>query len=194
MLNDLLVIGTGISGLTFAIKAAEQNPKLNITIISKGNISEGNTRYAQGGIAVVRNLQDDSIDKHIQDTIIAGDGECDSRVVKFVVEEANSRLNELINWGAEFDMNKEKLDLGIEGGHSEKRIVHYKDQTGKQIQDVLSTKIKSFPNINLLENHTLVDLITDHHSIEKKGRCYGAYVISQEKNKLNIERLKVHKR
>ena len=77
MLNDLLVIGTGISGLTFAIKAAEQNPKLNITIISKGNISEGNTRYAQGGIAVVRNLQDDSIEKHIQDTIIAGDGECD---------------------------------------------------------------------------------------------------------------------
>ena len=76
----------------------------------------------------------------------AGDGECDSRVVKFVVEEANSRLNELINWGAEFDMNKEKLDLGIEGGHSEKRIVHYKDQTGKQIQDVLSTKIKSFSN------------------------------------------------
>ena len=184
MLNDLLVIGTGISGLTFAIKVAEQNPKLNITIISKGNINEGNTRYAQGGIAVVRNLQDDSIDKHIQDTIIAGDGECDSRVVKFVVEEANSRLNELINWGAEFDMNKEKLDLGIEGGHSEKRIVHYKDQTGQQIQDVLSTKIKSFPNINLLENHTLVDLITDHHSIEKKGRCYGAYVISQEKEEI----------
>ena len=79
------------------------------------------------------------------------------------------QLDELINWGAEFDMNKEQLDLGIEGGHSEKRIVHYKDQTGKQIQDVLSTKIKSFPNINLLEKHTLVDLITDHHSIKKKA-------------------------
>ena len=117
-------------------------------------------------------------------TIVAGDGECDRSVVKFVVEEANARLDELINWGAEFDMNKEQLDLGIEGGHSEKRIVHYKDQTGKQIQDVLSTKIKSFPNINLLENHTLVDLITDHHSIEKKGRCYGAYVISQEKEEI----------
>ena len=85
MLNDLLVIGTGISGLTFAIKVAEQNPKLKITIISKGDISEGNTRYAQGGIAVVRNLKDDSIDKHIRDTIIAGDGECDRSVVKFVV-------------------------------------------------------------------------------------------------------------
>ena len=153
MLNDLLVIGTGISGLTYAIKAAEQSPKLKITIISKGGISEGNTRYAQGGIAVVRNLKDDSIDKHVQDTIAAGDGECDNRVVKFVVEEANARLDELINWGAEFDMNKEKLDLGMEGGHSEKRIVHYKDQTGKQIQDVLSTKIKSFPNINILENN-----------------------------------------
>ena len=184
MLNDLLVIGTGISGLTFAIKVAELNPKLKITIISKGDISEGNTRYAQGGIAVVRNLKDDSIDKHIRDTIIAGDGECDRSVVKFVVEEANARLDELINWGAEFDMNKEQLDLGIEGGHSEKRIVHYKDQTGKQIQDVLSTKIKGFSNIILLENHTLVDLITDHHSIEKKGRCYGAYVISQEKEEI----------
>ena len=184
MLNDLLVIGTGISGLTFAIKVAEQTPKLKITIISKGDMSEGNTRYAQGGIAVVRNLKDDSIEKHIQDTIIAGDGECDSHVVKFVIEEANARLNELINWGAEFDKNKEKLDLGIEGGHSEKRIVHYKDQTGKQIQDVLSKKLKSFPNINLLENHTLVDLITDHHSIEKRGRCYGAYVISQEKEEI----------
>ena len=123
-------------------------------------------------------MKDDSIDKHIQDTIIAGDGECDSHVVKFVIEEANARLNELINWGW-VRQNKE-LDLGIEGGHSEKRIVHYKDQTGKQIQDVLSKKLKSFPNIHLLENHTLVDLITDHHSIEKR-ECYGAYVISQEK-------------
>ena len=92
MLNDFLVIGTGISGLTFAIKVADLYPKLKITIISKGDISDGNTRYAQGGIAVVRNLKDDSIDKHIRDTIVAGDGECDRSVVKFVEEDIRSFL------------------------------------------------------------------------------------------------------
>ena len=184
MTKDILVIGTGISGLTFAIKVAEENPKLSLTLISKRDIYEGNTRYAQGGIAVVRNLKKDSTKKHIEDTLIAGDGACDSRVVKFVVEEANERLDELIHWGTAFDKKKELLDLGIEGGHSEKRIVHYKDQTGKQIQDVLISKVKSFPNITILENHTLVDLITDHHSKIKKNRCYGAYVISQEREEI----------
>ena len=176
MTKDILVIGTGISGLTFAIKVAEENPKLSLTLISKRDIYEGNTRYAQGGIAVVRNLKKDSTKKHIEDTLIAGDGACDTRVVKFVVEEANERLDELIYWGTAFDKKKELLDLGIEGGHSEKRIVHYKDQTGKQIQEVLISKVKSFPNITILENHTLVDLITDHHSKIKKNRCYGAYI------------------
>ncbi|OUW35069.1 MAG: L-aspartate oxidase [Flavobacteriaceae bacterium TMED179] len=182
--KDILVIGTGISGLTFAIKVAEKNPEISLTLISKRDIYEGNTRYAQGGIAVVRNLKKDSTKKHIQDTLIAGDGACDSRVVKFVVEEANERLDELIEWGTAFDKKEEFLDLGIEGGHSEKRIVHYKDQTGKQIQEVLTTKVKNFPNITILENHTLVDLITDHHSKIKKNRCYGAYVISQEREEI----------
>ena len=184
MTEDILVIGTGISGLTFAIKVAEKNPRISLTVISKRDIKEGNTRYAQGGIAVVRNLKKDSTQKHIFDTISAGDGVCDEDVVKFVIEEGNERLDELINWGTEFDKKKEKLDLGIEGGHSEKRIVHYKDQTGKQIQEVLTAKVKSFPNITILENHTLVDLITDHHSKRKKNRCYGAYVISQEQEEI----------
>ena len=116
MTKDILVIGTGISGLTFAIKVAEENPKLSLTLISKRDIYEGNTRYAQGGIAVVRNLKKDSTKKHIEDTLIAGDGACDTRVVKFVVEEANERLDELIYWGTAFDKKKELLDLGIEGG------------------------------------------------------------------------------
>ena len=184
MVKDILVIGTGISGLTFAIKVAEKNPKISITLISKGDINEGNTRYAQGGIAVVRNLKKDSTEKHINDTLIAGDGECNNEVVKFVVEEGNERLDELIKWGTEFDKKKEELDLVIEGGHSEKRIVHYKDQTGKQIQEVLTNRVKGFSNISLLENHTLVDLITDHHSTIKKNRCYGAYVISQEREEI----------
>ena len=174
MNKDILVIGTGISGLTFAIKVAEENPKTTLTLISKSDIKEGNTRYAQGGIAVVRNLKKDSTEKHLQDTLVAGDGACDPKVVKFVVEEANQRLDELINWGTAFDKKEKILDLGIEGGHSERRIVHYKDQTGKQIQEVLSAKVKSFSNITILENHTLVDLITDHHStIKKKPLLWG---------------------
>ena len=178
---DILVIGTGISGLTYAIKIAEKNPRINLTLISKNDINEGNTLYAQGGIAVVNNFKKDSIEKHIDDTIVAGDGLCNKDVVRFVIEEGIIRLNELINWGVEFDKKKDQFDLLIEGGHSEKRIFHNKDQTGKQIQKVLNEKVKSFPNITILENHTLVDLITDHHSKENKKRCYGAYVICKEK-------------
>ena len=178
MITDILVIGSGISGLTYAIKTREQNPDLQITIISKNNLLETNTRYAQGGIAVVSNFKQDSFDKHINDTIIAGAGKCDKRVVKFVVEEGSERLKELIDWGAHFDKKEEGYHLTKEGGHSEKRIVHYKDRTGLEIQQSLIRKIKTFKNISLLENHTLVDLITDHHTSTNYSRCYGAYVIS----------------
>jgi L-aspartate oxidase len=184
MVKDILVIGTGISGLTFAIHLAEENPEISMVLISKSDLNEGNTRYAQGGIAVVSNFKKDSFEKHIKDTIIAGDGACDPEVVKYVVEEGHYRLKELISWGTEFDTKKQKLDLAREAGHSEKRIVHYKDQTGLKIQEALIAKIKTFPNIQLLERHTLVDLITDHHSKAKANRCYGAYVISQEEEKI----------
>ena len=152
MITDILVIGSGISGLTYAIKTREQNPDLQITIISKNNLLETNTRYAQGGIAVVSNFKQDSFDKHINDTIIAGAGKCDKRVVKFVVEEGSERLKELIDWGAHFDKKEEGYHLTKEGGHSEKRIVHYKDRTGLEIQQSLIRKIKTFKNISLLEN------------------------------------------
>lgn len=178
MITDILVIGSGISGLTYAIKIGEQNPDLRLTMISKNNLLESNTRYAQGGIAVVSNFKKDSFDKHIQDTLIAGAGKCDKEVVRFVVEEGHERLQELMNWGAHFDKKKNSLHLTKEGGHSEKRIVHYKDRTGLEIQESLIRKIKTFPNISLLENHTLVDLITDHHTGSNHQRCFGAYVIS----------------
>ncbi|HAS19352.1 MAG TPA: L-aspartate oxidase [Flavobacteriaceae bacterium] len=184
MIKDILVIGTGISGLTFAIHLAEENPEVSMVLISKNELNEGNTRYAQGGIAVVSDFKKDSFEKHIEDTLSAGDGSCDPEVVRFVVEEGNERLQELIAWGTEFDTKKQKLDLAHEAGHSEKRIVHYKDKTGLQIQEALIEKIKTFPNIQLLERHTLVDLITDHHSKLKANRCYGAYVISQEEEKI----------
>ena len=184
MTVDVLVIGTGISGLTYAIYLGEKNPKFSVLLISKSDLNESNTRYAQGGIAVVSNFNNDSFEKHIADTLKAGAGRCNSEVVKFVIEEGHDRVQELIKWGAQFDKTKEKLDLSHEAGHSEKRIVHYQDQTGKQIQEALIAKIKTFPNIQLLERHTLVDLITDHHAKEKFNRCYGAYVISQEEEKI----------
>ena len=160
MITEILVIGSGISGLTYAIKIGEQNPKLQLTIISKNNLLESNTRYAQGGIAVVSNFQKDSHDKHIEDTLNAGAGKCDKEVVKFVVEEGHQRLQELMDWGTQFDKKEQVLHLTKEGGHSENRIVHHKDSTGLEIQESLIRKIKTFPNISLLENHTLVDLIT----------------------------------
>ena len=180
MTKDVLVVGTGISGLTYAIHVAEENPKVSMVLISKSDLNEGNTRYAQGGIAVVSNFKKDSFKKHINDTLNAGAGTCDPEVVKFVIKEGHARVNELITWGAQFDKNRKKLDLAKEAGHSEKRIVHFKDQTGQHIQEALVAKIKTYTNIELLEQHTLVDLITDHHSVEKTNRCYGAYVISQE--------------
>ena len=184
MTMDVLVIGTGISGLSYAIHVADNNPETSLVLISKSDLNEGNTRYAQGGIAVVSNFKKDSFDKHVSDTLKAGAGTCDPEVVKFVIEEGNERLTELMNWGAQFDKKEKKLDLAKEAGHSENRIVHFKDQTGKHIQEALIEKIKTFPNIELLEQHTLVDLITDHHSVKKENRCYGAYVISQEEEKI----------
>ena len=183
--TDILVIGTGIAGLSFAIKVALKDPTISITLISKSDLNEGNTRYAQGGIAVVSNLKKDSIEKHIRDTKIAGDGLCDPKVVQFVIREGPERLQELIDWGTQFDRNQKEFHLAHEGGHSENRVIHYKDHTGLQIQKALVQKVKSFSRINLLENHTLVDFITDHHhSLKKYNRCYGAYVISKDKEKI----------
>ena len=111
MITDILVIGSGISGLCYAIKIGEQKPNLKLNIISKNNLLESNTRYAQGGIAVVSNFQKDSFNKHIEDTMIAGAGKCDREVVKFVVEEGNMRLRELIDWGINFDKNECDMTL-----------------------------------------------------------------------------------
>ncbi|MDC3133056.1 L-aspartate oxidase [Flavobacteriaceae bacterium] len=184
MNTDILVIGSGVSGLTFAIKCALKEPKTKIILISKDHLIEGNTRYAQGGIAVVSNFQKDSFQKHIEDTLIAGAGACDPKVVQFTVKEGNQRVQELMDWGTQFDKELTNLHLAKEGGHSEKRIVHYKDKTGLQIQEALIKKVKSFTNISLLENHILVDLITDHHTGTDFKRCYGAYIISKRQHEI----------
>lgn len=176
---DVLVIGTGIAGLSCAVRLANRCPDKKIVMISKRDLLESNTKYAQGGIAVVSNFSNDSYTGHVQDTLRASDYTSDPKVVEFVVREGPLRVKELMDWGADFDKKGNLLHLGKEGGHSAKRIVHHKDQSGLHIQNALIEKARAHKNIHFFENYSLVDLITDHHLQDKKyRRCYGAYVIS----------------
>lgn len=182
--TDFLVIGSGVAGLSYAVKTAERNPKKSITIITKGDADESNTKYAQGGVAVVQDSKADSFQKHIQDTLIAGDGLCDKSIVEIVVKEGPQRLKELMQWGASFDSDSNgNLDLGKEGGHSAYRVVHYKDITGYEVERALLSRIEQLPNITLLAHHFAIDLITEHHLKQRdteKLSCYGAYVLNQK--------------
>ena len=177
--TNYLIIGSGVAGLTFAIKIAEQFPEKEVTIITKSNAGESNTKYAQGGIAIVTDKIEDSYQKHIEDTLICGDGLCNEEVVKMVVTEGPKRLKELIEWGAKFDKNgKGTLDLGKEGGHSENRVVHHKDQTGQEIQRAILEQVSQKENITVLDHYFALDLITDHNC------CYGAYALNEKTNEI----------
>ncbi|QKX07064.1 L-aspartate oxidase [Aquimarina sp. TRL1] len=184
--TDYLVIGSGIAGLTYAIKIASRFPTRNVTIITKMSEEESNTKYAQGGVAVVLNRTTDSFEKHISDTLIAGDGLCDASIVKLVVKEGPELLQELINWGASFDTGENgEFDLGREGGHSEYRVLHHKDSTGYEIEKTLLQQIDVLPNITLLTHHFAIDLITEHqvYSTAKNiQKCFGVYVFDQKTN------------
>lgn len=179
-----LVIGSGIAGLTFSVKIAEKFPDRKVIIVTKDNEDESNTKYAQGGVAVVLNKEKDSFKKHIEDTLIAGDGLCDEEVVKMVVEEGPARLEELLMWGANFDVDATgEFDLGKEGGHSEYRVVHHKDITGYEIEHALLKRAHQLTNISILPHHFVIDLVTNHHIKENKPdkiSCYGAYVFNQK--------------
>lgn len=188
--TDYLVIGSGIAGLSFALKAAAKG---KVVLITKSNEDESNTKYAQGGIAAVWHDKD-SIEKHVQDTLIAGAGLCDEKVVRLVVSEGTERVKELIEFGAKFDKTKDgEYDLAMEGGHSEHRILHYKDITGYEIERALIAKVHKHPNITIFDHHFAVDIITQHHlgevvTSQTHGiTCYGAYVLDTKTSK--IERL-----
>lgn len=179
---DVLVIGSGVSGLFFALKAAQQNPHLSIVVMAKSSSNNTNTRYAQGGIAVVRDQESDSFEKHIEDTYNAGGKIGDRKVIEMVVKQAPERLEELLNFNISLDENKEgELDLGLEGGHSAHRIVHYKDITGLEIQTKLLAQIALNPSISLRENISVIDLIPDIHNPKS---CRGAYYYSHETGEL----------
>ena len=177
---DFLVIGSGSAGLSFALKVADHG---KVCVISKTSIEETNTQLAQGGIAAVT-YEPDSYEKHIKDTLIAGDGLCDEDVVRNLVRDAPAQIEELIRWGAQFDKKSNgEFDLAREGGHSEKRILHHKDNTGFEIQKILSEQVQKHKNIEILENHFAVDLITQHHlgmlvkRYNQNIHCFGAYVL-----------------
>jgi len=177
---DFLVIGSGLAGLSFALKVADKG---TVCLITKTCLEQTNTRYAQGGIAAVTS-EPDNFEKHVRDTLIAGDGSCDEEVVKMVIQEGPGQIRELIKWGASFDKNSSgNYDLAREGGHSEHRILHYKDHTGEEIQRALSEAVRRHKNIDVLEYHYAIDLITQHHLgvLVKRYNtditCFGAYAM-----------------
>ncbi|MCP4669806.1 MAG: L-aspartate oxidase [Desulfobacula sp.] len=184
------MIGSGIAGLSYALKVAQFG---RVTIITKKKIQKTNTALAQGGVAGVFS-KTDSFDLHIEDTLAAGDGLCNKDVAKIVVENGPKRIKELVKQGANF--NKQSSDefdfsLGQEGGHSAKRIVYAHDLTGKEIEDTLVKNVESNANITILEDHIAVDLITFSSSIrsglivtQQENYCCGAYVLNNRTGKI----------
>ncbi len=190
-MRDILVIGSGIAGLSFALKTAQRFPDKKILILTKANEDECNTKYAQGGIAVVTDFLKDNFEKHIADTLIAGDGLCDKEVVELVVRDGRERVNELIAWGTNFDKDEDgDYKLGREGGHSEFRVLHYKDVTGKEIERALLEKIHQQKNVEISQHHFVIDLLTQHHlgsiitRVTPNIRCYGVYVLNRFTNQI----------
>ena len=191
MQTDFLVIGSGIAGLTYALKTANHHPDKKIIVITKTDADETNTKYAQGGIAGVMDEAKDSYDKHIDDTEIAGDGLCNKHIVEIVVKEGPERIKEIIAYGAEFDKDeKGKYALGREGGHSEYRILHHKDVTGKEMERALLEKVKQTRNITVINHCFVIDIITQHHLgflVTKSTldiTCFGVYVLNLHNNKI----------
>ncbi len=179
---DFLVLGSGIAGLSFALKVA---PDARVAIVTKKTRAESNTNYAQGGIAAVVS-KEDSFAIHVRDTLEAGAGLCHEDVVRTIVEEGPARIAELIEFGMNFSEREvnglRELDLGREGGHSKRRILHAKDITGREVERALLAAIAEHPNIEIFENHFAIDLITAHKlpgPTDASNRCLGAYVLDK---------------
>lgn len=178
---DFIVIGSGVAGLTFALKAAAHG---SVAVITKNVRSESNTMYAQGGIASVTSAED-SFDLHVRDTLEAGAGLCDEAAVRTIVSEGPARIQELIELGIDFDERETaaggaELDLGKEGGHSRRRILHARDTTGREVERTLLRAVSAHENITVLERHMAVDLITSAKlGFATENRCLGVYVLDE---------------
>ncbi len=174
---DTLVMGSGAAGLTFALGMAERG---TVAVVTKRARMDSNTRWAQGGIAIVVD-ESDSFDAHVSDTMIAGDGLNDERIVRICVQEGPARLRQLIDLGVQFTRNAQDggLDLTREGGHSARRVVHSKDTTGFSIEEALVARATAHPNISFFEHHQAIDLITRKRlGMRGEDRCLGAYVLN----------------
>lgn len=189
--SDFLIIGSGIAGLSFALKASQHG---SVSIITKKANTESNTNYAQGGIATVIHPKD-SFRLHIEDTLKAGAGLCNPEAVEILVREGPDRVKELVEWGVQFSKKKEKggrkeYALAREGGHSVERIIYAQDLTGREIERALVAAIKENERIRVFENHTAIDLITEHHFFRlketnlEKRTCFGVYALDAEKGKV----------
>ncbi|MGM0589528.1 MAG: L-aspartate oxidase [Bacteroidota bacterium] len=178
---DFLVIGSGGAGLTFALHAADHG---SVAIITKNDVQEANTSYAQGGIASVWD-ESDTFDQHVADTLDAGDGLCDPDIVRMIVKEGPEAIQSLLDLGARFTQRDGELHLGREGGHSQERIIHAADATGQEVERVLVEAVRRHPNIEILEHTMALELLTQHHLGHRVTRyddleCYGAYVLDTQ--------------
>ncbi|MBR4440423.1 MAG: FAD-dependent oxidoreductase, partial [Bacteroidales bacterium] len=185
--TDFLVVGSGVAGLCFALKAAEKG---SVLIVTKASVTDANTKFAQGGIASVTG-EGDTFEKHIHDTMVAGDFLSKENIVKIVVEEAPDRIKELVQWGTEFDRKSDgSFDLHKEGGHSDFRILHHKDNTGFEVERALVERVKATPNITMVDHFYAMELITQHYlgktvtKYDDDIECYGIYALNTKTGKV----------
>ncbi len=187
--SDVLIIGAGIAGLTLALRLAATS---QVTVLAKSRLTEGSSVYAQGGVAAVLDNEEDSFASHEKDTLDAGVGLCDKKTVEFVVENGPEAIRWLIQEGVPFTRINESDDetayhLTREGGHSHRRVIHAADQTGKAIENTLESQVRQHPNIQLLEHHIAIDLITRNKlGLEGDNRCLGAYVLNKKREKVEV--------
>ena len=179
--SDVLVIGSGAAGLTLALKLAQQ---CKVSVLSKGKLTEGSTWHAQGGIAAVLD-DDDSIESHVADTLVAGAGLCHPQAVRFTVSRSKAAIEWLVGLGVDFTRSDDShYHLTQEGGHSHRRIIHSADATGKAVHSTLLDQTLAHPNISLLENHVALDLVREPDLASGKMRCVGAYVYDRTQDKV----------